>query len=54
MLETLDSKSKSKPSMAEEPKGRLTVEPDPCGPKMAQMLLAALTAEVESEKPPSM
>jgi hypothetical protein len=53
MLETVDSKSKSKPSMAEEPKGRLTEEPDTEGPKMAQILLAAVTAEVGSEKPPS-
>jgi hypothetical protein len=51
-FEALDSKSKSKPSMAEEPKGRL-VEELVWGPKVAQMLLAALIADVESGKPPS-
>ena len=35
MLETLDSKSKSKPLIVEELKGWLIVELDPCGPKMA-------------------
>jgi hypothetical protein len=53
ILETPDSKSKSKPSIAADPKGRLTEDPAACGPKMAQMLFAALTADVESEKPPS-
>ncbi len=53
MLETLDSKSKSKPSIAADPKGLLTAEPATWGPKIAQILFAALTAVVESEKPPS-
>lgn len=52
-FEAEDSKSKSKPSMEAEPKGRFTVGEDVWGPKMAQMLLAALMAEVESVKPPS-
>ena len=53
MLDTPDSKSKSKPSMTALPKGRLAFEPDLTGPKIDQRLLAALTAEVESVKPPS-
>lgn len=53
VLETPDSKSKSKPSMAEEPNGRGVEEPATWGPNMAHILLAALTADVESEKPPS-
>ena len=53
MLETVDSKSKSKPSMTALPKGRLTFEPGWTGPNMAQMLFAALIAVWESGNPPS-
>jgi hypothetical protein len=45
-LAIVDSKSKSKPSTAVEPNGRLTEEPATSGPKMAQILFAALIAEV--------
>jgi hypothetical protein len=52
MFETLDSKSKSKPSMTDEPKGRGDEE-EVRGPKMDHMLFAAVTAAAEEEKPPS-
>jgi hypothetical protein len=52
MFETLDSKSKSKPSMTDEPKGRGDEE-EVRGPKIDQMLFAAVTAAAEEEKPPS-
>ena len=54
MLETVDSKSKSKPSITELPKGRGEDEPETGGPKMDQRLLAAVTAAAEEEKPPSL
>lgn len=53
MLETVDSKSKSNPSITAVPKGRGTVEPEVLGPKIAQMLFAAVTAAEELLKPPS-
>jgi hypothetical protein len=53
MLDTLDSKSKSNPSITDDPKGRLTEDPATWGPKIDQMLFAALIADVESENPPS-
>lgn len=52
-LLTVASKSKSKPSTAEEPKGRSAEEPDCWGPKVAQMRFASETAAEEEEKPPS-
>jgi hypothetical protein len=53
MLETVDSKSKSNPSITAVPKGRGTVEPEVLRPKIAQMLFAAVTAAEELLKPPS-
>jgi hypothetical protein len=53
MLETDDSKSKSKPSITELPKGRGAALPACLGPKMDQMLLAAATAAASELKPPS-
>ena len=53
MLLTVVSKSKSKPSTKDDPKGRSAEEPDCSGPKMAQMLFAAVTASSEEENPPS-
>src|SRR5882757_5469693 len=53
MLDTVDSKSKSNPSTTEVPKGRGTEESELGGPKMAQMLFAAVTASDELLNPPS-
>lgn len=52
MLDTVVSKSKSKPSITAEPKGRGTEAPV-LGPKMDQRFVAAVTAAAEVEKPPS-
>jgi hypothetical protein len=53
MLLTVDSKSKSKPSITEPPKGRGTELPETSGPKMDHRLFAAATASAEVENPPS-
>lgn len=53
MFVTVLSKSKSKPSTTEVPKGRGELEPDWTGPKMDHILVAAVTAAAEEEKPPS-
>lgn len=53
MLDTVDSKSKSNPSTTEVPKGRGMEESEPAGPKIDQMLFAAVTAAEELLKPPS-
>ena len=53
MLETVDSKSKSKPSTTLVPNGRGDDELDEEGPKIDQMLLAAVTAAEDELKPPS-
>lgn len=53
MLLIVASKSKSNPSMIEEPNGRGEVLPDIFGPKIDQRLIAAVTAADELEKPPS-
>jgi hypothetical protein len=52
MLETVDSKSKSKPSMVALPKGR-RVEVSVGGPKVCQILLAPAIAADSLVKPPS-
>jgi hypothetical protein len=52
MFCTVDSKSKSNPSMTELPNGRGT-EDEVEGPKIDQILFAAVTAASEEEKPPS-
>jgi hypothetical protein len=51
MLLTVVSKSKSKPSMTDVPKGRGTSLPDTCGPKIDHKLFAAATASAEVENP---
>ena len=53
VLETVLSKSKSKPSMTAVPKGRGTVDPDCTGPNMAQSNSAAAVASAAEAKPPS-
>jgi hypothetical protein len=53
MFETVDSKSKSKPSITALPNGRGAVLPATLGPKMAQILFAAAVAAAVEEKPPS-
>ena len=53
MLETVASKSKSKPLTKEEPKGRRALELACFGPNVAQMRFASETAADEDEKPPS-
>jgi hypothetical protein len=52
MLETVDSKSKSKPSTVALPKGR-RVEALVGGPKVCQMVLAPAMAAESLVKPPS-
>lgn len=51
-METVDSKSKSNPSITALPNGRGTVV-SVRGPKIFQMFVAAVTAAAEVEKPPS-
>ena len=53
ILDTTVSKSKSKPSTAAPPNGRGALEPAALGPKLAQTLLAAVTAASAEENPPS-
>lgn len=53
MLDETASKSRSKPSMMAEPKGRLTELLVCWGPNMAQMVLAHVVASVLEVKPPS-
>lgn len=53
MLVTLDSKSKSKPSIAASSKGRGTLEAGLTGPKTSQTFWAAATAASAEGKPPS-
>jgi hypothetical protein len=53
VLVTVDSKSKSKPSITAAPNGRGADEPGFFGPKIAQMLLAADMAAEAEGKPPS-
>jgi len=52
MFCTVDSKSKSNPSITEFPKGR-GAEEEVEGPKIAQILFAAVTAAADELKPPS-
>jgi hypothetical protein len=52
MFCTVDSKSKSKPSMTVCPNGRGEELPV-SGPKILQRLVAAVTAAADDEKPPS-
>jgi len=53
VLETVVSKSKSKPSITEVPKGRRAVEEVWMGPNMAQISWAAVVAAEGEVKPPS-
>jgi len=53
VLETVVSKSKSKPSITEVPKGRRAVEEGWRGPNMAQISWAAEVAAEGEVKPPS-
>lgn len=53
VLETVVSKSKSKPSITEVPKGRRAVEPDCTGPNMDHTNSAAVVAAAEEVNPPS-
>jgi hypothetical protein len=53
VLLTVDSKSKSKPSTAEDPKGRSAEDEDCCGPNVVQIRFAAEIALEEEGKPPS-
>ena len=50
----MDSKSKSKPSITEVPKGRGTEDDELEGPKIAHILFAAVTASSDELKPPSL
>lgn len=53
MLETFDSKSRSKPSITASSKGRGTLEAGLTGPKTSQIFWAAATAASAEGKPPS-
>jgi hypothetical protein len=53
MLETVLSKSKSKPSITALPNGRGELLPATLGPKMDQMFVAAAVAAAVEENPPS-
>lgn len=53
VLDTVDSKSKSKPSTTASPKGLLMLVFDVTGPKMAQTFCAAAIAAAEEVKPAS-
>ena len=47
------SKSRSKPSTAEDPNGRWAEEPSCCGPKVAQTRFAPAMAAESEGKPPA-
>lgn len=51
MLDTVLSKSKSKPSITADPKGRIS--PEVSGPNHDQRLFAAVVAACVDVKPPS-